>query len=138
MLSVRRIWAVATNNMLRDLKILFPLSLVVVIAICTSFGSMFDVAALIITILMSLAYHRPYGGPRQYHDSVHDPAYHLSINGKRGRIHILNRFHEESGKGRSPEEAVKQVIHELTGPVAMTSLTTAVGFASLPRLLSAL
>jgi nitrogen regulatory protein PII len=36
---------VATNNMLRDLKILFPLSLVVVIAILyISFGSMFDVA----------------------------------------------------------------------------------------------
>ncbi|HHX26761.1 MAG TPA: MMPL family transporter, partial [Firmicutes bacterium] len=47
---------IATNNMLRDLRILFPLSLVVVVAsLYMSFGSMFDVATLIASILMSLA-----------------------------------------------------------------------------------
>ena len=124
---------VATNNMLRDLKILFPLSLVVVIAILyISFGSMFDVAALIITILMSLACTIGLMAVLGYDITIVSmilPIILVSMGSAAG-IHILNRFHEESGKGRSPEEAVKQVIHELTGPVAMTSLTTAVGFAS--------
>ncbi len=124
---------IATNNMLRDLRILFPLSLVVVVAsLYMSFGSMFDVATLIASILMSLACTIGLMAVLGYDITIVSmilPIILVSMGSAAG-IHILNRFHEEHGKGRSPEDAIEQVIQELTGPVSMTSLTTAVGFAS--------
>jgi predicted RND superfamily exporter protein len=124
---------IATNNMLRDLRILFPLSLVVVVAsLYMSFGSMFDVATLIASILMSLACTIGLMAVLGYDITMVSmilPIILVSMGSAAG-IHILNRFHEEHGKGRSPEDAIEQVIQELTGPVSMTSLTTAVGFAS--------
>jgi predicted RND superfamily exporter protein len=124
---------IATNNMLRDLRILFPLSLVVVVAsLYMSFGSMFDVATLIASILMSLACTIGLMTVLGYDITIVSmilPIILVSMGSAAG-IHILNRFHEEHGKGRSPEDAIEQVIQELTGPVSMTSLTTAVGFAS--------
>ena len=124
---------VATNNMLRDLRILFPLSLVVVIAsLYISFGSLFDVATLIASILMSLACTLGLMAVLGYDITIVSmilPIILVSMGSAAG-IHILNRFHEESRGGKSPDEAVSLVIQELTGPVSMTSLTTAVGFAS--------
>jgi len=124
---------IATNNMLRDLRILFPLSLVVVVvSLYMSFGSLFDVATLIVSILMSLACTIGLMAVLGYDITIVSmilPIILVSMGSAAG-IHILNRFHEEHGKGRSPEDAVEQVIQELTGPVSMTSLTTAVGFAS--------
>lgn len=124
---------VAVNNMRRDLDILFPLSLVVVIAsLYISFGNLFDVATLMVSILMSLACTLGLMAALGYDITIVSmilPIILVSMGSAAG-IHILNRFHEERGKGSSPEEAIEQVIHELTGPVSMTSLTTAVGFAS--------
>lgn len=124
---------IATNNMLRDLRILFPLSLVAVVAsLYMSFGRLFDVATLISSILMSLACTLGLMAVLGYDITIVSmilPIILVSMGSAAG-IHILNRFHEEQGKGRSPEESIEQVIQELTGPVSMTSLTTAAGFAS--------
>lgn len=124
---------VAVNNMQRDLDILFPLSLaVVIVSLYISFGNLFDVATLMISILMSLACTIGLMAVLGYDITIVSmilPIILVSMGSAAG-IHILNRFHEEHGKGSSPEEAIRQVIHELTGPVSMTSLTTAVGFAS--------
>jgi predicted RND superfamily exporter protein len=125
---------VATNNMRRDLKILFPLSIVMVIAsLWVSFGRLFDVVTLMVSILMSLACTLGLMAALGYDITMVSmilPIILVSMGSAAG-IHILNRFHEEhDGKGKPPEEAIEQVIKELTGPVSMTSLTTAVGFAS--------
>jgi hydrophobe/amphiphile efflux-3 (HAE3) family protein len=88
--------------------------------------------ALIASILMSLACTVGLMAVLGYDITIVSmilPIILVSMGSAAG-IHILNRFHEEHGKGRSPEESIEQVIQELTGPVAMTSLTTAVGFAS--------
>lgn len=124
---------VAANDMRRDLDILFPLSLVVVvISLYISFGNIFDVVTLMISILMSLACTLGLMAALGHDITIVSmilPIILVSMGSAAG-IHILNRFHEENGKGASPDEAIKQVIHELSGPVSMTSLTTAVGFAS--------
>ena len=124
---------IATNNMRRDLSVLFPLSLaVVIISLYVSFGRFFDVAILMISIIMSLACSLGLMSVLGYDITIVSmilPIILVSMGSAAG-IHILNRFHEERRKGRMPEAAINQVIHELTGPVSMTSLTTAVGFAS--------
>ncbi len=124
---------VATNNMARDLRILFPLSIVVVVAtLYISFGSLFDVVTLVLSILMSLACTLGLMAVLGYDITMVSmilPIILVSMGSAAG-IHILNRFHEEHRGGKSPEESLDQVIHELAGPVSMTSLTTAVGFAS--------
>ncbi len=46
-------------------------------------------------------------------------------------IHILSEFHERYQKSKSQRVAITSTMNELYGPMIFTSLTTAVGFASL-------
>ncbi|MEW5867497.1 MAG: MMPL family transporter [Bacillota bacterium] len=123
----------ASQNMRRDLRILLPLALLVVIgALYLSFGSAFDVAALIAGIVMSLVWTVGLMNALGYDITIVSmilPIILVSMGSAAG-IHILNRFHEEVRSSRSTADAVVKVVLELTSPISMTSLTTAVGFAS--------
>lgn len=123
----------ASRNVRRDLGVLLPLALAVVIgALYLSFGSGSDVALLIAGILMTLIWTVGLMTALGYSITLVSmilPVILVSMGSASG-IHMLNRFHEEVRSGKSAKEAVVKVVLELTGPISMTSLTTAVGFGS--------
>lgn len=124
---------VAAQNMRRDLRFLFPLALLVVIgALYASFGSVFDVSALLLGIVMSIIWTMGLMTAMGYDITMVSmilPIILVSMGSAPG-IHILNRFHEERRSGLTVDEAIAKVMSELMSPISMTALTTAVGFAS--------
>ncbi len=126
----------ASQSMRRDLGMLLPVALVVVlVALYLGFGSASDVATLMASVVMSLVWTIGLMTALGYSITIVSmilPIILVSMGSAAG-IHILNRFHERVRSGsasESPEDAVVKVVTELTSPVSMTSLTTAVGFAS--------
>jgi len=55
----------------------------------------------------------------------------LSAIGIADSIHVLSRYREARRRGAEASPAIRTTMVEMTGPVVMTSLTTAVGFLSL-------
>lgn len=123
----------ASRNMRRDLRFLFPLAVAVVIgALYLSFGSVSDVGALLAGIVMSVIWTVGLMAALGYNITIVSmvlPTILVSMGSAAG-IHILNRFHEETRSGTNVEDSIVKIILELTSPISMTTLTTAVGFAS--------
>lgn len=55
----------------------------------------------------------------------------LLAMGSADGIHLMRRFFELRAEGKSPVEAARAGVSEMAGPIALTTLTTMVGFASL-------
>ncbi|NLG79230.1 MAG: RND family transporter [Firmicutes bacterium] len=123
----------ASRNMRRDLRFLFPLAVAVVIgALYLSFGSVSDVGALLAGIVMSVIWTVGLMAALGYNITIVSmmlPTILVSMGSAAG-IHILNRFHEETRSGTNVEDSIVKIVLELTSPISMTTLTTAVGFAS--------
>lgn len=123
----------ASRNMRRDLRFLFPLAVAVVIgALYLSFGSVSDVGALLAGIVMSVIWTVGLMAALGYNITIVSmmlPTILVSMGSAAG-IHILNRFHEETRSGTNIEDSIVKIVLELTSPISMTTLTTAVGFAS--------
>lgn len=123
----------ASRNMRRDLRFLFPLAVAVVIgALYLSFGSVSVVGALLAGIVMSVIWTVGLMAALGYNITIVSmmlPTILVSMGSAAG-IHILNRFHEETRSGTNVEDSIVKIVLELTSPISMTTLTTAVGFAS--------
>ncbi len=126
----------ASRSMRRDLRVLMPLAVAVVITtLYASFRSAFDVAAIMGGIVMSLVWTIGLMAGLGYNLTLVSmilPIILVSMGSAAG-IHMVNRFREEAASAKSladVKDAIVKVVSQLTGPIAMTNLTTAVGFAS--------
>ncbi|NPV54731.1 MAG: RND family transporter [Firmicutes bacterium] len=124
----------ASKNMRGDLRFLFPLVLAaIVLALYLSFRSLLDVLVLLASVITSIVWTVGLMAALGYNITMVSmilPIILIAMGSAAG-IHILNRFHEEVNKGLQPDIAIADVVVELTNPILMTSLTTAVGFGSL-------
>ncbi|MCR4402917.1 MAG: MMPL family transporter [Firmicutes bacterium] len=123
----------ASRNMRRDLRFLLPLAVAVVIgALYASFGSLSDVGALLGGIVMSVVWTVGLMAGLGYEITIVSmmlPTILVSMGSAAG-IHVLNRFYEETRAGGNAEDSIVRIVVQLTSPISMTTLTTAVGFAS--------
>jgi len=126
--------ALMSEEMERDLDILFPLALgLMVLVLFLSFfnvrGVLIPIGVVILSVIVAMGAMGLFGFPMTMVSFI-APVLLLAIGIADG-IHVLNRFREEMGKGVSKRDAILGTMREMTGPVVMTSLTTAVGFLSL-------
>ena len=121
--------------MVRDLSILIPLVIAVIIAVLYfSFRSVRGVFIPMLVVGLSVIWAVGLMGllgvafsPM----SVIMPIILLAIGSADG-IHIVNRYYEEAAKGStSKKEIIVETMVDMFGPVVMTSLTTAAGFLAL-------
>jgi len=126
--------ALMSQEMESDLTILFPLAiLLMVVVLFFSFMNLRGVAIPILIVLLSVVVAMGsmslFGFPMTMVSFI-APVLLLAIGIADG-IHVLNRYREEVAKGLPKRAAILNTMKEMTGPVVMTSLTTAVGFLSL-------
>jgi len=126
--------AVMVDEMERDLTILFPLALFLMVAVLfLSFlnlrGVLLPVLIVLLSVIVAMGFMGAVGFPMTMVSFI-APVLLLAIGIADG-IHVLNRFNEEAAKGLPRREAILNTMTEMTGPVVMTSLTTAAGFLSL-------
>lgn len=117
-----------------DSQRLFPIVLgLVVLCLFLSFrmvmGIIAPVMVVIFSLIMTLALQVVFGVPINVITTTL-PVFILSIGVADG-IHIFSEYRDNLLKGMTKNEAVSQTIHELTAPVIMTSLTTAIAFWTL-------
>jgi hypothetical protein len=123
------------QNMNRDLTLLFPLSVLAIIAVLyltlrTVRGVLIPLGIVLIALVWTL-------GTMVFFNAPFTPfATMLPIilvaMGVADGIHVLHRFYEDASKNKwSKREVILQTMTEMTGPVVMTSLTTMAGFLSL-------
>lgn len=122
------------EEMNRDLSILFPIAIFLIVAVLfLSFlnlrGVLIPITVVILSVLMALGIMALVRFPMTVMSFV-APILLLAIGIADG-IHLLNRYNEEVGKGLPKREAILNTMDEMKGPVVMTSLTTGAGFLSL-------
>jgi len=126
--------ALMSEEMEGDLYVLFPLALVLMVAVLfASFanvrGVMIPLAVVILSVLVAMGAMVLLGFPMTMVSFI-APVLLLAIGIADG-IHVLNRYNEEVAHGLPKRQAILNTMHDMTGPVVMTSLTTATGFLSL-------
>ena len=126
--------ALMSEEMEGDLTLLFPLAiLLMIVVLFFSFMNVRGVAIPILIVLLSVIVAMGsmslFGFPMTMVSFI-APVLLLAIGIADG-IHVLNRYREEVAKGLPKRTSILNTMKEMTGPVVMTSLTTAVGFLSL-------
>jgi len=126
--------AVMADEMERDLSVLFPLALFLMVAVLflsflTLRGVLLPILIVLLSIVVAMGFMGAVGFPMTMVSFI-APVLLLAIGIADG-IHVLNRYNEEAAKGLPRREAILNTMTEMTGPVVMTSLTTAAGFLSL-------
>lgn len=124
----------ATNSMMRDLSILFPLiCLVVLVVLYLSFRSKRGVILPLLTVFLSVVWMIGFmalvGFPFSM-VSVIGPIILVAVGSAYG-IHIINKYYEAIGSGLGKKEAVLDTMRDMNSPVIMTAFTTAAGFMAL-------
>jgi hypothetical protein len=125
----------AQKMMMRDLWVLIPLAIAVIIAVLyLSFRSRRGIIIPLLVVLLSVIWAvgiMAICGVPFTPISIIIPVILLAIGSADG-IHILNRYYEEASKGNSSKrEIVVETMVDMFSPVVMTSLTTAAGFMAL-------
>ena len=126
--------AIMSEEMEADITLLFPLAIVVMVALLfasflTIRGILLPIAVVLLSVLVAMGAMVLLGFPMTTMSFI-APILLLAI-GIADAIHVLNRYNEEIAKGGPKREAILATMDEMKGPVIMTSLTTAVGFLSL-------
>ena len=125
---------VLSDSMSKDLRVLFPIAiLVIIIVLYFSFHSLRGVLLPLSVVLLSAAW--AMGAMALAHVpmtimSFIMPVILLAI-GIAYCIHVLNKYYEELSLGKSKREAVIETTMMMVSPVSMTGLTTIAGFLSL-------
>ena len=122
------------RGMARDMGLLFPLVLLLIIVILwLSFknfrGILLPFSVVIISVTWTIGIMALTGTPIS-HSTNMLPILLASIAVADG-IHILNRYYEEARSYPTSKELIRNVMYELNGPVIITSVTTAFGFLAL-------
>lgn len=123
-----------TRSIRRDLLLLFPLAVLVVLAsLYASFRTPTALVLSMVPVLMSLVWVLGLMTALGYRLSIVSAAMPvlLVVVGSASAIHILSRYQGFREEGLAHAEAVGRVMQSLTGPLVMVSLTDAAGFASL-------
>jgi len=142
--------SVMNEEMSADTALLFPLALLVMILLLfasfmTIRGILLPVVVVLLSVIFAMGSMVLLGFPMTTMSFI-APVLLLAI-GVADAIHVLNRYNEEVAKFKqrlapltertkqelkaAKREAILNTMEEMTGPVVMTSLTTAVGFLSL-------
>jgi predicted RND superfamily exporter protein len=123
------------QNMNRDLSVLFPLSLLLIIVVLyltlrSVRGVLIPLGIVLIALIWTLGTMVFFRAPFTPFSTMLPII--LIAMGVADGIHVLHRFYEDAAKnGRTKREMILQTMTEMTGPVIMTSLTTTAGFLSL-------
>jgi len=125
---------VMSEEMEADLSLLFPLAILLMIALLfasfvTIRGILIPIAIVLLSIIVAMGSMVLLGFPMTTVSFI-APVLLLAI-GIADAIHVLNRYNEEIAKGLPKRGAILNTMQEMKGPVIMTSLTTATGFLSL-------
>ena len=125
---------VMSEEMESDLVLLFPLAILVMVALLfasfvTIRGILLPIAIVLLSVLVAMGSMVLLGFPMTMVSFI-APVLLLAI-GIADAIHVLNRYNEEIAKGIEKRQAILNTMQEMKAPVVMTSLTTAVGFLSL-------
>jgi len=125
---------VMSEEMESDLQLLFPLAILLMVALLfasfvTIRGILLPIAIVLLSIIVAMGSMVLLGFPMTMVSFI-APVLLLAI-GIADAIHVLNRYNEEIAKGLPKRDAILNTMQEMKGPVVMTSLTTAVGFLSL-------
>jgi hydrophobe/amphiphile efflux-3 (HAE3) family protein len=126
--------ALMSQEMETDLTVLFPLAILLMVAVLfLSFmnlrGVLLPIGVVILSVFVAMGSMTLFGFPMTMVSFI-APVLLLAIGIADG-IHVLNRYNEEAAKGLPKRQAILTTMAEMKGPVVMTSLTTAVGFLSL-------
>lgn len=126
--------AVMAEEMTTDIALLFPLAILLMVALLfacfvTIRGILLPIAIVLLSVIVAMGAMVLLGFPMTTVSFI-APILLLAI-GIADAIHVLNRYNEEIAKGLPKREAILNTMGEMKGPVVMTSLTTAVGFLSL-------
>ena len=122
------------RGMARDMGILFPLVIFIIIAVLwISFRSFRGVVLPLFIVISSaicaIGLMALFGVPIS-HSTNMLPILLASIAVADG-IHIMNRYFEHTQHGKSAPETVLAVMQELNTPIIITSITTSFGFLAL-------
>jgi len=125
---------VMTEEMSSDITLLFPLAILVMVALLfvsfvTIRGVLLPIIVVLLSVIVAMGAMVLLGFPMTMMSFI-APILLLAI-GIADAIHVLNRYNEEIAKGTPKRKAIITTMEEMKGPVVMTSLTTAVGFLSL-------
>ena len=125
---------VMSEEMESDLLLLFPLAILLMVALLfasfvTIRGILLPIAIVLLSIIVAMGSMVLLGFPMTMVSFI-APVLLLAI-GIADAIHVLNRYNEEIAKGLPKRDAILNTMQEMKGPVVMTSLTTAAGFLSL-------
>ena len=125
---------VMSEEMNTDISLLFPLAILVMVALLfasfvTIRGILLPITIVLLSIIVAMGAMVLLGFPMTTMSFI-APILLLAI-GIADAIHVLNRYNEEIAKGIEKRQAILTTMQEMKGPVVMTSLTTAVGFLSL-------
>jgi hypothetical protein len=125
---------VMAEEMESDTSLLFPLAILLMVALLfasfvTIRGILIPIAIVLLSVIVAMGSMVLLGFPMTTVSFI-APILLLAI-GIADAIHVLNRYNEEIAKGLPKRDAILNTMHEMKGPVVMTSLTTATGFLSL-------
>ncbi|MBU1050539.1 MMPL family transporter [Candidatus Bipolaricaulota bacterium] len=125
---------VMAEEMESDIALLFPLAILVMVALLfasfmTIRGILVPIAIVLLSVVVAMGAMVLLGFPMTTMSFI-APILLLAI-GIADAIHVLNRYNEEIAKGTPKRQAILNTMEEMKGPVVMTSLTTAAGFLSL-------
>ncbi len=125
---------VMSEEMESDLVILFPLAILIMVALLfasfvTIRGILLPIAIVLLSVAVAMGAMALLGFPMTMMSFI-APILLLAI-GIADAIHVLNRYNEEIAKGVEKRQAILTTMQEMKTPVVMTSLTTAAGFLSL-------
>ena len=125
---------VMSQEMESDLQLLFPLAILIMVALLfasfvTIRGILLPIAIVLLSVIVAMGSMVLLGFPMTMVSFI-APVLLLAI-GIADAIHVLNRYNEEIAKGIEKRQAILNTMQEMKAPVVMTSLTTAVGFLSL-------
>jgi len=125
---------VMSEEMSTDISLLFPLAILVMVALLfasfvTIRGILLPIAIVLLSVIVAMGAMVILGFPMTTMSFI-APILLLAI-GIADAIHVLNRYNEEIARGVEKRQAILNTMQEMKAPVVMTSLTTAVGFLSL-------
>jgi len=125
----------ANQYMHRDLAVLFPIVILVVMAVLyVSFRSLQGMALPLIVVLIAVIWTvglMALCGVKLTMASTVLPVLLVAVGSAYG-IHVVNDYFERAVQGKdSREELIAQVVEEMANPVFTAALTTAAGFLTL-------
>ncbi|MGH0036415.1 MAG: efflux RND transporter permease subunit [Myxococcota bacterium] len=92
-------------------------------------GALIPVGSVVLALLWTLGTMAWAGQPLDVVTSLVPPL--ILVIGFAYVMHVVSAQRREIARGRSPVQATRNALREVAGPVALTGLTTGVGFASL-------